>query len=290
VSEPSNAEVAEFLERHGDLLEVAGESAFRSRAYRRAAEAVRFHPEPIALVAREDRLLTIPGVGEGIAASIDQILATGRFAIHDELAERVPEKLIEILTIPGIGAKTALKLYHEIGVTSLQDLGLALDAGTIGATKSLGKRLETTVREGFEILRRRTGRLPLGVALPIARGIVSAYAALNPADQISLAGSARRWEVTVGDLDFVLGTQNPDAAFRALRSLPLVSGAERVGPDRAQLQLARGAQAEVFLVPPSTWGSALVRATGSMAHVAQLGSFAVDIPTEQEVYDAVGMP
>lgn len=290
MSEPSNAEIAELLERHGDLLEVAGESAFRSRAYRRAAEAIRFHPEPVAIVAREDRLRTIPGVGEGIAASIEQILATGRFAVHDELVVRVPEKLIEVLTLPGIGAKTALRLYHELGVTSLQDLELALDAGRIGSTKSLGKKLETTVREGIEVLRRRTGRLPLGVALPIARGVVSAYATLRPADQISLAGSARRWEVTVGDLDFVLGTHDPDAAFHTLRSIPLVSGAERVAPDKAQLQLARGAQAEVFLVPPATWGSALVRATGNAAHVAQLGSLEVDFPTEQEIYDACNLP
>src|SRR3954471_8788278 len=126
---PSNVEIAELLDRHGNLLQVAGESAFRSRAYHRAAEAVRFHPEPIAFVAAEDRLRKISGVGEGIAASIEQILATGHFAVHDELVAHVPESLVELLAIPGIGAKTALRLYRDLGVTNLQELELALGTG-----------------------------------------------------------------------------------------------------------------------------------------------------------------
>lgn len=288
--ERSNAEIADLLDRHAGLLDVAGESAFRSRAYRRAAESVRFHPEPIALVARDGRLTTIPGVGEGIATSIEQILATGRFAVHDDLVARVPETLVELLAIPGIGAKTALRLYRDLGVTNLEELAAALEAGRIGTTKSLGKRLETTVREGIEIVQRRTGRLRLGVALPIARGVVSAYAALRPADQISIAGSARRWEVTVGDLDFVLGTTDPDAAFHVLRSLSLVTAAERTAIDKVQLQLARGAQAEVFLISPQAWGTALVRATGSGAHLARLGPLDADFPTEQQVYEAHNLP
>jgi DNA polymerase (family 10) len=290
MKEPSNAEIAELLDRHANLLEVAGESAFRSRAYRRAAEAVRFHPEPVAWLAKRDRLRTISGVGEGIAASIEQILAIGHFADHDELAARVPESLVELLAIPGIGAKTALRLNHELGVTSLQDLEIALNAGRIGNTKSFGKRLETTAREGIEILRRRTGRIPLGVALPIARGLVSAFAALRPADQISVAGSARRWEITVGDLDFVVGTEDPDAAFHVLQSLPLVIGTDRTAPDKVQLQLARGTKADVFLVSPSSWGTALVRATGSTEHIARLGQLNVDFPSEEKVYEANNFP
>jgi DNA polymerase (family 10) len=290
MAELSNAEIAELLDRHAGLLDVAGESAFRSRAYRRAAEAVRFHDEPIAVVAREHRLRSIAGVGQGIASSIEQILASGSFSDHEQLAKRVPETLAELLAIPGVGAKTALRLYSELGVTGLQDLETVLETGRIGTTKSLGKRLESTVRDGIEILRRRTGRMPLGIALPLARSLVSAYEVRRPEDHISIAGSTRRWEVTVGDLDFVVGTNEPERAMRALQALPLVVAAERIGSGTVQLSLPKGITAEVFLVEPSSWGTELVRSTGSAEHVAHLGPLDTNLASEQEVYAAVGMP
>src|SRR5829696_58829 len=111
----SNSAVADLLERHGRLLQVAGQSPFRTRAFTRAAESLRLFPERVADVAAEGRLRDIPGIGEGISAAISQILETGSFDAHRQLTDRLPETLVELTAIPGIGAKTALRLNSELG-------------------------------------------------------------------------------------------------------------------------------------------------------------------------------
>src|SRR5215218_9844891 len=115
----SNSAIADVLERHGRLLEIAGESAFRTRAFTRAAESLRLYPRRVTDVAAEGRLREIPGVGEGISAAIMQILETGSFEAHVQLTDRIPESLIELTAIPGVGAKTALRVYSDLGVDSL---------------------------------------------------------------------------------------------------------------------------------------------------------------------------
>src|SRR5215210_5496252 len=115
----SNSAIADILERHGRLLEIAGESPFRTRAFTRAADSLRLYPERVVEVAAEGRLREIPGIGEGIAAAIIQILETGSFDVHRRLTDRIPESLTQLVTIPGIGAKTALRLHADLGVDSL---------------------------------------------------------------------------------------------------------------------------------------------------------------------------
>src|SRR3954471_14694932 len=107
----SNSAIADMLERHARLLEIAGESPFRTRAFTRAAESLRLYPERVVEVAARGGLREIPGIGEGIAAAIVQILETGSFEAHRRLADRIPESLAEIMAIPGVGAKTALRLH-----------------------------------------------------------------------------------------------------------------------------------------------------------------------------------
>src|SRR5918997_1560116 len=199
----SNSAVADLLERHGRLLEVAGESPFRTRAFTRAAESLRLYPERVADVAAAGRLREIPGIGEGISAGIVQMLETGRIAGHDQLKDRNPEELIDLIAVPGVGAKAALRLFSDLGVDSLPALEAALVSGRVRSAKGLGARAEAAMLAGIEAVQRRSGRSPLGVALPAARTFMAAFSALRPQDPVSLAGSARRWEVTVGELDFV---------------------------------------------------------------------------------------
>ena len=170
----SNAAVAEILERHGRLLEIAGESPFRTRAFTRAAESIRVYPRRVSEVAAEGRLRDIPGIGEGIATAVKQILDTGSFDAHNQLAGRIPESLIEIIAIPGVGAKTALRLHSDLGVDNLAALEDALAAGRVRAAKGLGARAEATMLAGIEEVRRRSGRLPLGAAQPVARAFQKA--------------------------------------------------------------------------------------------------------------------
>ena len=135
----SNSAVADLLERHGRLLEIAGESPFRTRAFTRAAESIRLYPERVAEVAAEGRLREIPGIGEGISAAIIQILETGSFDAHSQLTDRIPESLVELMAIPGVGAKTALRLYSDLGVDSLAALEAALVSGSSAGGQGTGR-------------------------------------------------------------------------------------------------------------------------------------------------------
>jgi DNA polymerase (family 10) len=286
----SNSAVADVLERHGRLLEIAGESPFRTRAFTRAADTLRLYPERVADVAAEGRLREIPGIGDGISAAITQILETGSFDAHRHLTARIPESLAELMVIPGIGSKTALRLHSELGVDSLAALEAALVSGRVRAAKGLGARAETAMLAGIEAVQRRSGRAPLGIALPAARVFMAALSALRPEDSVNLAGSARRWEVTVGDLDFVVGSTDIGATGAAISSLAMVTEFEWTSDQSMQVVLASGQQADVYMSPPAALGTALIRATGSALHLERLGVIPDQASTEEEVYASRGLP
>jgi DNA polymerase (family 10) len=286
----TNRAVAELLERHGELLEIAGESPFRTRAYSRAAEGIRSVSVPLNDLIVQGRLRDIPGVGEGIASAVAQLLETGRFSAHDELTRQIPESLVELTTIPGVGAKTALKLFTSLGVYNLETLEAAINANSVATTKGLGSRTDAVIREGLAALRRRTGRFPLGSVLPLGRAVAAAFANLRPQDRISLAGSARRWDVTVQDLDFVVGSDDFPAAIAAITDLAMVASARHISATKIELDLGGGIKGDVVLTMPSSWGAALVRATGNARHVERLGRWPEEASTEEEIYRANGLP
>jgi DNA polymerase (family 10) len=287
---PSNAAIAEILDRHGRLLEIAGESPFRARAFTRAAETIRVFPEHLSILAGEGRLREVPGVGEGLAVIIEQIVQTGHFAAHDELTARFPESMLELMHVPGVGAKTAARLYSELGVADISSLEAAVVAGALRSAKGLGPRAEANIRAGLETVSRRTGRTPLGVALPTARAFLTAYSPARPDDRIALAGSARRWDDTVGDLDFVVATDDAEASAAAVASLPMVSAVERRQATALRVVLAGGLAADLFFTDASHWGTTLVRATGNAAHLDLLGPIPEDATTEEAVYASRELP
>jgi len=286
----TNSAVADVLERHGRLLEVAGESPFRTRAFTRAADSLRLYPERVVEVAAEGRLREIPGIGEGIAAAIIQILETGSFEAHSRLTDRIPESLAELTAIPGIGAKTALRLHSDLGVDSLAALEAALVSGRVRATKGLGARAEAAMLAGIKAVHRRSGRTPLGIALPAARAFMTALSALRPKDALSLAGSARRWEVTVGDLDFVVSSIDFRSTGAAIATLAMVTEIDWTDEQSMRVSLASGQTADIYLSHPAAWGSTLIRATGPAQHLEQLGALPDQAATEEEVYASRGLP
>jgi DNA polymerase (family 10) len=286
----SNAAVADVLERHGRLLEVAGESPFRTRAFTRAAESLRLYPERVAEVAAAGRLREIPGIGEGISAAITQILETGSFDAHKELTDRFPEALVELTAIPGVGAKTAMRLYSDLGVDSLAALEAALVSGQVRSAKGLGARAEAAMLAGIEAVQRRSGRTPIGTALTAARAFLAAYATLRPQDTVSLAGSARRWDVTVGDLDFVVGSPDFAATGAAISSLAMVTEVEWPSEQSMRIVLANGQAADIYLSTPAAWGTSLLRATGNARHLERLGAIPDQAATEEEIYASHGLP
>lgn len=287
--ELTNAQVADTLDQYARLLELAGEGPFRVRAYQRAAEAIRFLTEPISTVYREGRLQHIPGIGSGIAAALGELLDTGEYGPLVQLQNEVPLSVLDLLAIPGVGVKTAARLFRELEIRDLPGLEEAIAAGRLRNLPGLGAKTEAKIVAGLESLKRRTGRLRLGRGLPAARQMANAIAAVLPGHEVAIAGSIRRMEATVADLDLIVAADDQKAAIIQIEELPLVTQTVERRPDLVRLALTNGLLADVVVVPPAQFGSGLIAATGSPAHLAALGVPVPPAATEIAAYAAMGL-
>lgn len=286
----TNADIADLLARHGALLEVAGESPFKVRAYRNGADAVRHADVPVADLALRGETRSIPGIGEGLAAAIDEMVTAGRYAAFEDLAAAWPPTLVDLLDLPGVGVKTVQKLHSVLGVSDLAGLEAAAVSGRIASAKGLGPRIEATVRAALESREERSGRMPIGTALPAARSLVAALALTVPGRRIEIAGSIRRYAETAADIDLVIESVDHSATMVAIATAGVVSELERVDGSACRLLLHSGATADVFFAAPGDFGTVLVRATGPAEHLEALGEIPAHAADEAAVYAANGLP
>jgi len=284
----TNARIAELLRSHADLMEIAGENSFRLNAYRRAADAVQGHDRPLA---QEADLTTIPGVGAGISAAIREMLTTGTYAPLDELQEQIPGSLLAVLDVPGVGAKTAARMYRELGVTSLSDLEEAVRSGRLSSMKGMGPKAQLRIGEGLAFLQRRSGRTSIGMALPLAERLAERLSAII-GGPVQIVGSVRRMCITVGNIDLLAVGTSINSILNAAAALPDIAETIERTDDSVLFDLHQGVKLRVRVVAPDVVGTALVAMTGSAAHIAKLGG-ADNLPggaTEEDVYAALGLP
>ncbi|GAC1619156.1 MAG: DNA polymerase/3'-5' exonuclease PolX [Vulcanimicrobiaceae bacterium] len=290
-------------------MEFAGEPFFKFMAYERAAETLE-NAAPAAGLIASGELQTLPGVGKTIAARIVELLESGTIAYRDELAATYPPTLVDVLGVQGIGMKTAQTLFRDQGIASLADLERAVDAGALDGVARLGKKSIENIKRGILAYKGRGTRTPLGRALPLARTIVAYIEAGGTARNLAIAGSVRRNEATVGDIDIVCTSDDPgDVVARFVRW----ERAEAVlaeGVTKASIWLAGGLQIDLRVLPERVYGNLLQHFTGSREHNIQLREYAVrrglrvsengilDVATgentacrtEAEVYAALGLP
>lgn len=269
-----NRLVAKILYEVADLLELEGVE-FKPRAYRRAAQAVESCPVPVEDLVAEGRLHELPGVGRSIAQKIEEIVKTGKLALHEELKANLPVDLHALTQVEGIGPKTAKLLYEALGVRTLADLGRALEEGRIRGVKGLGPKMEEKIRRGLAEARGAERRELLGYALPLARSLRRKLWTTGLFRRVELAGSLRRGKETVGDLDFLALSDHPEEAARAFCALPEVEEVLAQGPKKASVKLSGGLQADLRIVPEESFGAALQYFTGSQAHNIRLRERAV---------------
>lgn len=285
----TNADLASLLDQYGALQGLAGESPFRVRAYHTAAESIRHLDRAVAVIAGEGGLRSIPGVGEGIAGIITEVLRTGTFRAWEEISAALPPTLLDILELPGVGPKTVTRLFRELGIADIDALEASAVSGALRAAPGFGPRVEAAVLARLESVQARTGRMPIGDALPHARALVSALRTALPG-RIELAGSVRRFAETAADIDVVVESSDPDAALAAIAALPIVGEVlDRLG-DAIRVRLQSGIEVDAYIAAPSQFGAVLVRATGSAAHLERLTAAPTDASDEMAVYAANGMP
>ena len=303
-------EIARLFERMADVLEVKGENPFRIRAYRRAAQNLETTSEDVETLGREDRLDEIPGIGADLAGKIGEYLKSGHIKEIDAACRTVPRGVVELLDVPGIGPKTAKQLYEREGVTSLAKLERLAAAGKLRGRHGIQARAEQNIVRGIRLLRGGQARMPLGRALPLGRELVHRLEGVRGVKTITLAGSMRRMKETVGDIDLLVTSTEPDAVIKAFTGLRQVAEVLERGTTKASVRHREGIQVDLRVVEPECFGAALAYFTGSKQHniriremgrkrglkISEYGVFRdtsgrrIAGASEEEVYAAVGLP
>jgi DNA polymerase (family X) len=274
----TNAEIAAALEELGVLYELDGAVKYRVLAYGTAAKAIRESPVSVADLAAAGRATEIPGVGKTLAEKIEALLATGEIPAAVKLKAKFPPSLIEVTRVPGVGSKTARRLFDELGVATLDDLRAAAEGERIREMKGLGPKAEKNVLAGLERLgepREGGGRVLLSMARPIAEELARTLREHPAADRVEVAGSARRWAETCKDIDLIATAEQPQALAEHLVASPLIAAAGKPGPNGVRAQTQNGISVDLRIVAPQAFGNLLQHFTGSAAHNVQLREDAV---------------
>jgi DNA polymerase (family 10) len=276
LSKFTNHQVAEVFANIADMLEIQGEIIYKILAYRKAADNILHLGRDINDVWREGRLREIPGVGQAIAEKIDELLRTGQLDFYERLKKEIPPGVVSLLSVPDVGPKTAKLLFERLGIDSITALEEAARAGKLRDLPGLGAKSEQKIIAGIEALSRRTRRIPLGTAWPVVEELLTALRQVPGVVQASAAGSLRRMRPTVGDLDLLVATAEPESVMAGFRSLPQVSEVMLSGTTKTSVLLHNGLQVDLRALEPARWGTALQYFTGSKEHNVRVREIAQD--------------
>jgi DNA polymerase (family 10) len=275
---PTNAELAERFELLADLLELDGADAFRLAAYRRAAARIRESAVPVAQLAIDGKATRLSGIGGTIEAKIVEYVETGDLAALAKLRDKLPSGLVDVMHVPGLGPKTARKLWGELGVESLDDLKAAAEQERLRDLPGLGPKSEEKVLKALAKPAREsadTGRTLLGKVLPAVRRAVEEIEESGLADRVSEAGSVRRRAETSRDLDLIATAEDPPALTAFFVERRWVAEVVAKGSTKATVVSHDGHRFDLRVVPPENYGSLLQHFTGSKDHNVALREDAV---------------
>jgi len=305
----TNQEVANLLRQIAKILEIKGDSTFRIRAYEEAATRVENLAEPIEDIWKRGELTNVPGIGESIAAKIEEYLKTGKSSYLEEISKDIPKGLFEMMEVPGIGPRLAWRLYTEAGIQSIEELERALVEHKLQGLRGFGAKMEKKLLDGIQMYRQLSGRIPLYLALPIVHNVITYLKGHAKFVDIAPAGSLRRGRADIGDCDVLVATDDPIPVMEAFVKMPGVAQVLAKGDTKASV-FTGGLQVDLRAVPVESWGAALQYFTGSKAHNIKLrelaikkgyklneyGLFKMDTDekvagrTEEEIYNALGLP
>ena len=284
----SNDEIAEVFENMAVLLEMKGDIVFKIRAYQRAARTISqlsFALEPA--VQEGVDLRKIPGIGKAISDKTREYLETGRVDAYDRLLAELPDGILTLLTIPGIGTKTAMLISQELGVSTVEGIEKAIYDGRLAALPRLGQRTADNILRHIQSPAVKPGRAPLGSALAAAEETIAFLQAQGPPGaQLCLAGSLRRWEETIGNIDLVGAAPEPQrsALAAALATMPGVREVLAKEPQQTSAMLDSGLQVDLRLGETDSLGARLHYFTGSPQHNTLLRDYAQDLGWSLDEY------
>jgi DNA polymerase (family 10) len=273
---PRNADVADQFDLLADFLELEGSDQFRPLAYRRAAQRMRETGGSIAQLALDGKAKDLSGIGKTIEEKIVQIVEDGRIEALAKREQRVPPDVVEFMRLPGLGPKTARRIWQELGVETLDDLKKAAETEQLRTLTGLGPKTEENVLKALATPKKKIEQKPLlGRALPAVRAVVADLREHPAADQVSEAGSVRRLKERVRDLDIIATASDPVALIDHFTQLPWVDEIVAKGRTKATVVASDGLRFDLRVVPPESYGNLLHHFTGSKQHNVALREEAV---------------
>jgi len=263
-------EIAAVLDEIGVLLDLKGENPFKVRAYHAGARALEALEEDLGTVVTEERLQTIKGIGEALAKKITELHATGRLGFHEKLKASIAPGLVEMLEVPGLGAKKIRALHETLGINSIADLARACREGRVAALDGFGERSQEKILAGIRNREAYAQRHLWWDAFAVAEPILQGLRALPQVRRAEHAGSLRRGLETVGDLDFLVAAEEWAPIVDWFTSRREVAEVTAKGETKASVRFAGGLQADLRIVPPAQFVFALHHFTGSKDHNVQM--------------------
>ncbi len=261
-----NGEIARAFSEMADLLELKGENPFRIRAYRRAAQNIESLGRDIS-VLDEDELTAIPGIGKDLAGKIREYVVSGTIGALEDLRREIPPALTEVMSVPGVGPKTAKLLFEKLDIRSVDELEELARAGRLQGLPGIKKKTEENILRGIAMLKRGKERHPLGKVLPLAEEIIAGLRKVPGVRRLHVAGSLRRWKETIKDIDILAtSSSGAKAVMDAFTGMPDVQEVLLKGPTRSSVLLKEGIQVDLRVVEEESFGAALQYFTGSKAH------------------------
>ncbi len=306
----TNSEIAAVFEQVADLLDFQGSNPFRVRAYRNAARTIRELSRSVTDILDDPQqsLTDIEGIGKDLAEKIATLVSTGTLPLLEELLAQVPESVLAMLRVPGLGPKRAAQLYHELKVTTLDELRAACQAHKVQALKGFGPKIEAAILQGLSIADQAQRRILWAEADEHVQEIAAHLRKSLAVEQLQAAGSYRRRKDTVGDLDFLVVSPSPEKVMDQFAHYSGVAEVLARGSTKMSVRLSTGLQVDLRIVPEESFGAALQYFTGSKEHnivlrnrakakglkINEYGVFRgeqmIAGRTEEEVYGALDLP
>jgi DNA polymerase (family 10) len=273
---PTNEQIAELFENMGSLLEMKGDTIFKIRAYQRAARTIEQLSSSLSQALENGEDLTkIPGVGKAISEKIAEFIGHGQVSAYEKLLEELPPGVLDLKDIPGIGPKTAMAIGQELGISTVEGVAEAAADGRLAGLPRMGQKAADSILRHIQAFQAMGSRTPIGQALPIAEQVIAALREQCPdIGPMFPAGSLRRWEETIGDIDLIGTAPNPEAVGDALVKLPMVKDVLVHGPKKTSVVVESGMQIDLRIGEPGSFGALLQYFTGSQQHNIRLRDFA----------------
>ena len=287
-------ELARIFERIADILEFLGDNPFRIRTYRRVAKILENLPMDLETALESGYIYKIKGIGGATISKIEEFLKTGTLRKYEELKQKVPLELLELMEIPGVGPKTLKEAYEKLGVRTKEDFIRVLKDGSLARLPGFGPKKVEKILKGLELWQQAQERIPLIVAYPLAQKVVQYLKETvgRYIEQITVAGSLRRMKETVRDFDILVSAKREDwkKIHDAFVRFPDIEDIQLHGETKSTILLKEHRrQCDLRTVEPDSWGSALQYFTGSKYHNIKLREIAKEKGlkiSEYGVYDA----